>query len=107
MVLGVPAPDPEPEVLPLPLVPPLDPLGLELLPELAGGVVELGLEPELLEPGLVGLLLDGGVFEDDPDDDPLWFAPRSHAASASAAATAAARLRYFAFNMEASLVIQL
>jgi hypothetical protein len=111
VVLGVPAPDPEPEVLPdalpLPLVPPLDPLGLlelELLPELAGGVVELGLE---LEPGLVGLLLDGGDFEDDPDDDPLWFAPRSHAASASAAATAAARLRYFAFNMEASLVIQL
>lgn len=84
VVLGVPAPDPdpdappdaEPEALPLPLMPPLDPpLGLlELLelPELAGGVVVPGLWLllELLEPGLVGLLLDGEDFEDDPDDDP-------------------------------------
>jgi hypothetical protein len=104
VVLGVPAPDPdpeappdaEPEALPLPLMPPLDPLGLE-----AGGVVAPGLWLllELLEPGLVGLLLGGEDFEDDPDDDPPWFAPRSHAASASAAATAAARLRNLTFNM--------
>ena len=110
VVLGVPAPDPDPEAppdaepdaLPLPLMPPLlDPLGLlelEELPELAGGVEGLVLLLELLEPGPEGLV-EGEDFDDEPDDDPLWLGPRSQAASASAAATAAARLRNFAFNM--------
>jgi hypothetical protein len=82
VVLGVPAPDPEPEVppdvepeaLPLPLGPPLGLVELELLPELAGGGVVLGLVVlllELLEPGVVGLLLGGEDFDDDPDDDPV------------------------------------
>ncbi|HUF82058.1 MAG TPA: hypothetical protein VMN03_13050 [Burkholderiales bacterium] len=99
MLLGVPAPEPDPEVPPdaepdpLPLMLPLEPLGLLLeLLELPGAVVAPGLV-EL--PGLVGLDDGEADFDDEPDDDPVVLSGlRSHAATANAAATAAARVRY-------------
>jgi hypothetical protein len=103
VLLGVPAPEPDPEVPPdaepdpLPLMLPLEPLGLLLeLLELPGAVVAPGLVLLLLErPGLVGLDDGEADFDDEPDDDPVVLSGlRSHAATANAAATAAARVRY-------------
>jgi hypothetical protein len=99
VLLGVPAPEPDPEVPPdaepdpLPLMLPLEPLGLLLeLLELPGAVVASG-RVEL--PGLVGLDDGEADFDDEPDDDPVVLSGlRSHAATANAAATAAARVRY-------------